>query len=73
MNAVLLDLVAGSWTIGGVNLGKGFVIVALLSEGALLFIAAQAGFVDGPRVMANMATDSWLPHRFSALGEADDA
>ena len=29
--------------------------VTLLSEGALLFVAAQAGFVDGPRVMANMA------------------
>ena len=39
------------------------------SEGALLFVAAQAGFVDGPRVMANMAVDSWLPHRFSALSE----
>ena len=30
-------------------------------------MAAQAGFVDGPRVMANMAVDSWLPHRFAAL------
>jgi hypothetical protein len=49
--------------------GKAFVIVALLSEGGLLFVAAQAGFLDGPRVMANMATDSWLPHRFSALSE----
>ncbi|MES1177233.1 MAG: KUP/HAK/KT family potassium transporter, partial [Myxococcales bacterium] len=42
---------------------------ALLSEGALLFVAAQAGFLDGPRVMANMATDSWLPHRFAALSD----
>ena len=38
-------------------------------RGALLFVAAQAGFIDGPRVMANMAVDSWLPHRFSALSE----
>jgi hypothetical protein len=45
------------------------VVVAQLSEGALLFVAAQAGFLDGPRVMANLATDSWLPHRFSALSE----
>ena len=30
---------------------------------------AQAGFVDGPRVMANMAVDSWFPHRFAALSE----
>jgi amino acid transporter len=69
MNAVLLTLVAGSWSVGGVNVGYAFVVVALLSEGALLFVAAQAGFLDGPRVMANMAVDSWLPHRFSALSE----
>jgi amino acid transporter len=35
----------------------------------LLFVAAQAGFIDGPRVMANMAVDSFFPHRFSALSE----
>jgi hypothetical protein len=69
MNAVLLELVAGGWSVGGVNVGYPFVVVALLSEGALLFVAAQAGFLDGPRVMANMAVDSWLPHRFSALSE----
>ena len=43
--------------------------MALVSEASLLFIAAQAGFVDGPRVMSNMAVDSWMPHRFSALSE----
>lgn len=69
MNAVLLETVAGGWTIGGVHLGTGFVILTLVSEGALLFVAAQAGFLDGPRVMANMATDSWLPHRFAALSD----
>jgi len=69
MNAVLFERVAGSWNIGGIAVGKAFVIAALLSEGALLFVAAQAGFLDGPRVMANMATDSWLPHRFAALSD----
>jgi amino acid transporter len=69
LNAFLLERVAGHWSIGGFHFGSGFVIAALLSEGALLFVAAQAGFLDGPRVMANMATDSWLPHRFSALSE----
>jgi amino acid transporter len=69
MNAVLFERVAGSWNLGGLAVGKGFVIAALLSEGALLFVAAQAGFLDGPRVMANMATDSWLPHRFAALSD----
>ncbi len=69
MNAVLLDKAFGGIHFGGIGFGRGFVIVALLSEGALLFVAAQAGFLDGPRVMANMATDSWLPHRFAALSE----
>lgn len=67
MNAVLLERVAGGWTWGGIHFGTGFVIVTLASEAALLFVAAQAGFLDGPRVMANMAVDSWLPHRFAAL------
>src|SRR4051812_8681515 len=69
MNAVLLERVAGGWSLGGVQIGRAFVVIALISEGTLLFVAAQAGFVDGPRVMANMAVDSWLPHRFSALSE----
>lgn len=69
MNAVLLDRVAGGWHLGGWAAGRWFVTVALASEAGLLLIAAQAGFVDGPRVMANMAVDSWLPHRFAALSE----
>src|SRR5439155_8801702 len=28
-----------------------------------------AGFVDGPRVMSNMALDNWMPHRMAALSE----
>ena len=69
MNAILLDRVAGAWRLGGWNAGYWFVLIALCSEAGLLFIAAQAGFVDGPRVMANMAVDSWLPHRYAALSE----
>ncbi len=69
MNAVLLDRVAGGWHIGHWPVGGWFTTIALASEAGLLLIAAQAGFVDGPRVMANMAVDSWLPHRFAALSE----
>ena len=67
MNAVLADRLAGSWNLAGFPLGHGFVVITLTSEALLLFVAAQAGFIDGPRVMANMAHDSWLPHRFAAL------
>jgi amino acid transporter len=69
MNAVLLERFAGGFRPGGVAIGQGFVIVTLLAEAALLVVAAQAGFIDGPRVMANMATDSWLPHRFAQLSD----
>jgi amino acid transporter len=69
MNAVLLEAFASAWRPGGFPAGPVFVVVALASEAALLFVAAQAGFLDGPRVMANMATDSWMPHRFAQLSE----
>jgi amino acid transporter len=69
MNAVLAERFAGGFEIGGVRVGAGFVLAALVSEALLLFVAAQAGFIDGPRVMANMATDSWLPHRFAQLSD----
>ena len=44
-------------------------VVTMLSEGILLVVAAQAGFIDGPRVLANMAVDSWVPRRFAALSD----
>jgi amino acid transporter len=69
MNAVLLERFASGWSLGGVAIGRGFVVVTLVAEAALLLVAAQAGFIDGPRVMANMATDSWLPHRFAQLSD----
>ncbi len=69
MNAVLLEHFAGGWTIAGVAIGPAFIILTLTSEAALLFVAAQTGFIDGPRVMSNMAGDSWLPHRFSSLSD----
>ena len=55
------------WSLFGIDVGVGIVTFTLLSEGALLFVAAQTGFVDGPRVLATMATDRWLPRRFSNL------
>ncbi len=67
MNAVLLENFTGGWSFGGLPMGQIFVMLTLTAEAALLFVAAQAGFIDGPRVMANMAGDSWMPHRFSSL------
>jgi len=45
------------------------VIVILVTEAALLIVAAQAGFLDGPRVLSNMSLDSWTPHRLSHLSD----
>jgi len=64
MNAVLARSFAGDSIFGDV-----FVIGTLVSEGALLLVATQAGFVAGPRVLANMAIDSWMPRRFAALSD----
>ncbi len=69
MNAILAENVFGGWRVDGLPLGAWLVLITLISEGLLLIVAAQAGFVDGPRVMANMATDSFFPHRFAALSE----
>lgn len=69
MNALLAEKFADGWQIAGIPMGSAFVITVLVSEGALLFVAAQAGFLDGPRVMSNMALDSWVPHQFAALSE----
>ncbi|HKV54053.1 MAG TPA: APC family permease [Candidatus Binataceae bacterium] len=67
LNAVLFDKMAAHWNVLGINLGLPIVTFTLLTEGALLFVAAQTGFVDGPRVLATMAHDRWLPRRFSNL------
>jgi amino acid transporter len=69
LNAVLLERFTASWTVGGLGVGHGFLVLTLVAEAALLFVGAQAGFIDGPRVMSNMAIDSWLPHRFAQLSD----
>jgi len=62
LNAVLAGQVFSGWGIGGL-----LAMITIFSEGALLLVASQTGFVDGPRVMANMAVDYWFPHRFASL------
>ena len=66
MNAILFESLTASW--GGFY-GVGFVWITLFSEAVLLFIAAQTGFLDGPRVLANMALDKWLPTKFAMLSD----
>jgi len=64
LNAVLANSVFGHW-----NFGQTLAFITIFSEGAILVVAAQTGFIDGPRVMSNMAVDSWLPRRFATLSD----
>lgn len=65
LNASLFESITSGWG----SFGYGFVLVTLISEALLLFVAAQAGFLDGPRVLANMAIDRWFPARFALLSD----
>jgi hypothetical protein len=65
VNALLFERLTEGWG----NWGKGLVLATLISEAAILFVAAQTGFLGGPRVAANMAGDRWFPTRFGALSD----
>ena len=65
LNATLMERITEGWG----TPGYAFVLVTLVSEAVLLFVAAQTGFLGGPRVLANMSVDRWLPTQFSLLSE----
>src|SRR4029077_12071689 len=69
MNQVLTENFVDDIGLSSIGLGSLFLWVTIISEGALLFVAAQAGFIDGPRVLANMSQDSYAPHWFGNLSE----
>jgi amino acid transporter len=66
LNASLLWEMSEHWPHGW---GRIFVTVSLASEALILMAAAQAGFLGGPRVLANMAVDRWFPTRFAMLSD----
>jgi len=65
LNAVLFESVLKGWG----RPGYVFVLITLAAEAALLFVAAQTGFIGGPAIIANMARDKWLPTRFALLSD----
>jgi amino acid transporter len=68
LNASLLHALADGWNARAtIPWGSVFIGLTLLAEGALLFVAAQTGFVDGPRVLSSMAIDRWVPNRFANI------
>jgi len=64
LNAVFFEKL-----VKGLPGGTVFLVLTLFSTSAVLVVGSQAGFFGGPRVLANMAIDSWMPHRFSALSD----
>ncbi|MDD5136668.1 MAG: APC family permease, partial [Candidatus Omnitrophica bacterium] len=66
LNAVLLENMTAAWNPHTAYI---FLLVTLISEAVILFVAAQTGFLGGPRVLANMAQDRWFPFQFAILSE----
>ena len=65
LNAVLFGTMSQSWGIPGYI----FVLISLVAEALLLFVAAQTGFLGGPKVLASMSLDRWFPTKFAALSD----
>ena len=65
LNAALFEAATTGWG----KYAYPFILITLISEATLLFVAAQTGFLDGPRVLANMANDRWFPTKFSTLSD----
>jgi len=62
LNAVVFHSILGDSHFGKITL-----LITLLLEAGLLFVAANTGFLAGPSVLANMAIDGWMPNRFRHL------
>src|SRR5205809_841042 len=66
LNAVVFGKIIESF-----GMSAGFshtaLLLVLVFEAGLLFVAANTGFLGGPQVLSNMAADSWLPHQFRHL------
>jgi len=69
LNASLFHHLWEGWHPWNLPVGQAAIILALVSEAALLVVAAQTGFIGGPQVLASMAVDSWAPRRFANLSD----
>ena len=66
LNAVVFGSILNELGFTGSGLSIALIVV-LATEAGLLFVAANTGFLGGPSVLANMAVDSWMPHKFRYL------
>lgn len=66
-NAVAFGSVLADMGFSSPGANSTALLVVLAFEAGLLFVAANTGFLGGPAVLANMASDSWVPHKFRYL------
>jgi K+ potassium transporter len=67
LNATTFYIITEVWNYKNIEFGKFIVPIVLILEAGLLFVAANSGFLAGPTVVANMASDEWMPKSFSSL------
>lgn len=67
LNATAFKSIIAHAGLGGPLLNQVLLAVVLAFEAGLLFVAANTGFLGGPSVLSNMASDSWVPHQFRYL------
>src|SRR5262249_20285062 len=66
LNAVVFGSIIQTFGWSGTSAAVALSVV-LASEAGLLLVASNTGFLGGPAVLANMAADSWVPHKFRYL------
>jgi amino acid transporter len=66
LNAVVFNSILSNMGMSGSTLAIAL-SATLAFEAGLLLVAANTGFLGGPSVLANMAVDSWVPHKFRYL------
>ncbi|MBX6370476.1 MAG: APC family permease, partial [Rhodospirillales bacterium] len=67
LNAAVFRQITEGWVLFGQPIGAAIVTISLVCAGGLLFVAANAGFLGGPSVLANLAADEWVPHQARSL------
>ncbi len=67
LNATVFYSITQTWTYNDTPLSYIIVPIVLMFEAGLLVVAANAGFLAGPNVISNMASDEWMPKSFSSL------
>lgn len=67
LNATVFRAIINDFDLGSVAINQTALLVVLVLEAGLLFVAANTGFLGGPAVLANMAADSWVPRQFRQL------